>query len=103
MYSVLIFTQAILALLLVCVILIQKTSSDGLAGIGGRSGGLDGIMSAKSSTSFIAKVTAVLIALFFVNCIVLANISNKTSKRSIVDTIQKEQLGRAGNNVPVAE
>lgn len=76
MLNALLFIHLIVALLLVAVILLQKTSTDGLSGIG--SGGNNmGIMSGRSAANFLTRTTIILAIVFFVNAIILANLSTQ--------------------------
>lgn len=75
MLNTLLFIHLMVAVLLVVVILLQKTSTDGLSGIGG--GNNMGIMSGRSAASFLTKTTVTLAAIFFVNAILLANLSTQ--------------------------
>lgn len=76
MLNTLLFVHLIIAILLVVVILLQKTSTDGLSGIG--SGGNNmGVMSGMSAANFLTKTTIVLAIIFFSNALVLANLSTK--------------------------
>lgn len=78
MFSTLLFIHLIIAILLIIVILLQRTSTDGLSGIGG--GGNMGLVSGRSAANFMTKTTIILAVLFFVNALVLANLSSKPSE-----------------------
>ncbi len=76
MLNTLLFVHLILALLLVAVILLQKTSTDGLSGIGGGGNNM-GVMSGRSAANFLTKTTIILAVVFFANALILANLSTK--------------------------
>lgn len=76
MINTLLFIHLIIALLLVIVILLQKTSTDGLSGIGGGGGNM-GLVSGRSAASFLTRMTVVLAIIFFCNALVLANLSSQ--------------------------
>lgn len=88
MQTVLIVLHVILGIMIVAIVLLQG-GSDELKGLG--SSGVDNIMSPSTSASFITKLTAVLAALFIINCLALANLSSRGSRKSIADKIVKEQ------------
>lgn len=90
MQTILMVAHLIIAILLVGVILLQRTNEDGLSGLGG-GGGFGNIMSARSSAGLLSKITSVLAILFFVNCILLANLSLREANKSIVSSIVKEE------------
>lgn len=77
MFSTLLFVHLIIAILLIIVILLQRTSADGLSGIGG--GNNMGLVSGRSAANFMTKTTIILAILFFSNALVLANLSSKPS------------------------
>lgn len=69
MSTVLLIIQLIISIILTGLILIQR-SEGGALGIGGGGGG--GLMSGRSATTSIARVTAILGAVFIVNCLALS-------------------------------
>lgn len=100
--------QAILAVALVFIILIQRNASDGLSGLSGGSGSFGGVVSARASASFLTKTTAILATLFIINCLILGNLASKKSHKSLLDTapvIEKnqEQEKEVPVSVPLAE
>lgn len=99
MFNTLLFIHFIVALLLVAVVLLQKTSTDGLSGIGG--GSNMGLVSGRSAATFLTRTTVILAAIFFVNAIVLANLSTKSSA-SIAKKIEKVEQKLEGSE-PVEE
>ncbi len=90
MQTVLMVVHLIIAVLLVGVILLQRTSEDSLGGLSGGSG-FSGIMSVRSSANLFSRITMILATLFIINCLVLANLSLKQSSQSIISKITIEQ------------
>ncbi|MDX1923793.1 MAG: preprotein translocase subunit SecG [Rickettsiaceae bacterium] len=90
MLNILLVVQIVISLLLIVVILIQRTGADSLSGLSG--GGNTGVMSARSAANFLTNATIVLAALFILNSILLANLSSKlaTTKHKVTEQIQKE-------------
>lgn len=86
MQTILTIIHIIIGILLVITILLQS-GSDELKGLG--SSGVDNVMSPTASASFMTKFTAILATLFMINCLVLANISSKSSKENIADKISQ--------------
>jgi preprotein translocase subunit SecG len=106
MLNTLLFIHLVIALLLVAVILLQKTSTDGLSGIGGGSGNM-GLISGRSAASFLHKLTIILGVLFFVNAIMLANLSSKVNKgiankieQTAEETLKEEE---PATSLPIAK
>jgi preprotein translocase subunit SecG len=83
MQMILFVVQIILALLLIGSVLIQRTSTDGLSGLGSGGAG-KGLISSEASTSFMTKLTAILAALFMLNSLLLANIAHRAHHQSSI-------------------
>jgi preprotein translocase subunit SecG len=85
--------QIVIAVLMIGLVLLQKSDGDSLGGIGGGSGGASAVMSSKASANFLSKTTMVLVAIFMLNCLILAAISNADKKEiaSELDKVIKEQ------------
>jgi preprotein translocase subunit SecG len=95
---VLLVLQIIVAVLMVIAVLLQKSDGDSLSGIGGGSGGLNSVISAKASGSALAKFTMILASVFMLNCLVLALISSKKQKSGslqIDKVLQKEESSKS--------
>jgi preprotein translocase subunit SecG len=92
----------IVSLILVAVILLQRSSTDELQGIaGGGSSALDGVMTGSSSANFMTKLTSILAFIFMFNCLVLVNLSSRNSGTSIVDKI--DSVEQVAKGLPIAE
>ena len=77
--QILLFIQIAVASLLIILVLLQKSDGDSLSGIGGGSGGLNSAISGRSSMSILSKTTMSLVALFMINCLVLASLTKNKS------------------------
>jgi len=96
----------IVSLVLVGVILLQRSSTDELQGIaGGGSSALDGVMTGASSINFMTRLTSILAFVFILNCLILANLSSKNSGTSIVDKIDNTVIAEqvTEKSLPIAE
>ena len=107
MLNTLLFIHLVVALLLVAVILLQKTNTDGLSGIGGGNS-LGGVMTGRAAANFLTKTTIVLATIFFVNAIILANLSTKKHidiDTKLKNTLQEEKSpsDQGENSVPIAK
>ncbi len=89
----LLILQVVVAVLMVVLVLLQKSDGDSLSGIGGGSGGLNSVISSKSSANFLTKLTMVLVGVFMLNCLVLALISSKinNNNRLEIDKVIEQQ------------
>ena len=83
MSTVLLIVQLIISLILTGLILVQR-SEGGALGIGGGGGG--GLMSGRSATNSIARMTWILGAVFIVNCLALSVVFNMENQNtSLID------------------
>ncbi|MDR3425626.1 MAG: preprotein translocase subunit SecG [Alphaproteobacteria bacterium] len=89
MQNVLLVVQLLLAIALIGVILIQRTSADGGGLTGGGGGGtMGGLFTARGSANLLTRTTAALATLFIVNSLVLGAIaSSEHRSKSLVDQI----------------
>ena len=94
MTGILLVVQIILSIMIVTVVLLQKSSSIGL---GAYSGSNESLFGAKGPANFMAKITIVLGILFLANTISLGYLYNNKSDRnkSVLDNIEIPQ------NLPV--
>jgi preprotein translocase subunit SecG len=82
MFPFLLIVQSVIALLLIGVILAQRSEGGGL-GVGGSS---SGFMTARGAADFLTRSTAVLGGLFIVLSIVMAAIAGATREPVKIDT-----------------
>lgn len=87
MMKILLFTQLVIGLLLITVILLQRSNNDGM---GTLSGSNMGVVNARSAATFLTRLTVILIVLFFGNSLILANLSTKNSS-SALDQLEKAE------------
>lgn len=88
MYTILLVTHTILVLFLIAMVLIQRTESDGLSGLGG--GGGNQFMTGRAKGSLMTRTTAILAAAFMITSLVLAMMAGHMTKSSVVDQISSE-------------
>lgn len=97
MMNILLFIHIVISVLLVTAILLHKTGADSLSGLSGRNEGM-GIVTSKAATSFLTRIIVILATCFFINAIILANLSSKRNI-SITDKLQLQ----GSNTVPLAK
>lgn len=83
MYTVLLVIHSILVLFLIGLILLQRSDSDGLSGLGG--GG--NLLSGRAAGNMMTRATAVLATLFILSSLGLTVLGAQHSSRSIADEI----------------
>jgi preprotein translocase subunit SecG len=93
MFAFLLIVQALIAISLIAVILMQRSEGGGL-GVGGSS---SGFMTARGAADFLTRSTAVLGGMFIVLSIVMAAIAGATRQPVKIDT------SLAGTAVPLGQ
>jgi preprotein translocase subunit SecG len=97
-YIFLTVVQALVGLMLVGIILMQKSEGGGL-GVGGSPGGL---MSARGAADFLTRTTAILATIFVALSIALAAIAASSSSGPAVDTSLERTAIPAAAPAPAA-
>jgi preprotein translocase subunit SecG len=89
MTTILIILQVFITFCLIVAVLLQKTSSDSLAGL---SSSGHSVLSSKSSRNIFTKATIILGIAFMLNSLLIAKfyVSSIQSKTSIVKSIEKD-------------
>jgi preprotein translocase subunit SecG len=84
MYTILLVTHTIIVLFLIVLVLIQRSSSDGLGGLGG---GGNQFLTGRASANLLTRTTAILAGAFMCTSLVLAIMASRMSEGSVVDSI----------------
>ena len=102
MSNVLLIIQLIISIFLTGLILIQR-SEGGALGIGGGGGG--GLMSGRSATTSIARMTAILGAVFIINCLALSVVYQIENRDNLIidDATVASQPAEPVVSTPVTE
>lgn len=85
-YTILLVAHTILVLFLIIMVLIQRTDSDGLSGLGGGGGGGGNqFMTGRGAANFMTRTTAILAAAFMLTSLGLATMASHMTSKSIID------------------
>lgn len=92
METILLVVHLLVAIFLVSVILMQRSSGGALDGLGGGSGA-NSILSARGTGNFLTKVTAILATIFFITSLSLSLLykSEEPKAASILETAPATQ------------
>ncbi len=106
MTAVIIVIHLILAIVLVGVILLQRSEGGGL-GMGGGGGGMGGFMTGRATANLLTRATAVIAALFMMTSLTLAILAGgERESRSILDQppapVEQEPAKPEGPSAPLA-
>ncbi len=102
-YSILLVFEVLLSIALIVLILMQHgKGADAGAAFGGGSSGT--VFGSKGSGSFLTRATAILAALFFVNCLALAYVvSHRTQGASVIDSVVDQAEPTTAPTAPASE
>ena len=89
MTSTLLIVQFVLAVVITIAILLQKSASMGL---GAYSGSNESMFGAKGPANFLVKFTFIVGFIFIINTVVLGYLYNQTRQKSVVDTVNTNNL-----------
>ena len=81
MLSILTVLHVVFAITLIIVILLQRSGTDSLGGMGGQA---QPIFSNRATSGFLTKLTAILFALFALNCLVLGKLTNQSAEEPLL-------------------
>ena len=90
MFNIFLIFHALLAIVLIVIILIQRSDGGALGGIGG--GSFSGMVTGRSSANFLTKLTAIIAALFLGNSLLLAILSGNLKEKSIMNNTDIEEI-----------
>ena len=89
LYSILVAIDVLLAIGIIGLVLIQQGKGADVGAAFG-SGASGTVFGARGSASFLTRVTAILVTLFFINSLVLAYLaSHRPVAESVIDTVQE--------------
>mgnify|MGYP004491490345 FL=1 len=98
MINILLVLNIIVVVLLIGIILLQK-SEGGVLGMGG-SGSKNGLLTTRSAGNLITKITYILSALFFIICILLAAlVSRREKSKSFISTMMEKEKSSVAREV----
>ncbi|MFW0777291.1 MAG: preprotein translocase subunit SecG [Rickettsiales bacterium] len=104
MYTVLLVIHTLLVLFLIGLVLIQRSSSDGMGGLGGGGGGGNQFLTGRGQANLLTRTTAILAGAFMVTSLILAIMASRMSESSIVDAIEAEDtLAPITSEMPAEE
>lgn len=103
METVLLVVHLLVAIFLVSVILMQRSSGGALDGLGGGSGA-NSILSARGTGNFLTRLTAILATIFFITSLSLSLLykSGEPKATSILESASAEQSVPDVPSAPVA-
>lgn len=92
MYTILLVIHSIIVLFLIGMVLLQRSDSDGLSGLGG--GGGNQFMTGRGAANFMTRTTAILATAFMVTSLILATMAGRMNQGSIVDSVPAESAAQ---------
>ncbi len=102
-YTILLVAHTILVLFLIIMVLIQRTDSDGLSGLGGGGGGGGNqFMTGRGAANFMTRTTAILAAAFMLTSLGLATMASHMTSNSIIDSVPAVENSTTTEKTPEA-
>ena len=98
MLNIFLIIHLVVCVLLIIVILLQKTGADSISGLGMNSSGKSGLVSAQTAASFLVKTTIILAVIFMCNSIFMSYLFNKENSKSL-NKIESD----INNTIPMAK
>ncbi|WP_375329833.1 preprotein translocase subunit SecG [Candidatus Tisiphia endosymbiont of Nemotelus uliginosus] len=92
MINILLFVHIVIAILLIIVILMQKTGGNGTMGV----------VAGRTVVNFLTRTTVVLATLFMINAVILANLSSKKNS-GIIKKIEQVDDKQQESSLPIAK
>ena len=83
MYTILLVIHTILVVFLIGMVLLQRSDSDGLSGLGG--GGGNQFLTGRGAANLMTRTTAILAGAFMLTSLILATMAGRMNGGSILD------------------
>jgi len=99
MYTILLVIHSIIVLFLIGMVLLQRSESDGLSGLGG--GGGNQFMTGRGAANFMTRTTAILATVFMLTSLILAVMASRMTSNSIIDTAAPVESVEKSGEKPV--
>lgn len=99
MYTILLVIHSIIVLFLIGMVLLQRSDSDGLSGLGG--GGGNQFMTGRGAANFMTRTTAILATAFMLTSLILAVMASRMTSKSIIDTVAPVESIEKSSEKPV--
>ena len=92
MFNLFLIIHAILAIILICSILLQRSDGGALGGLGGGSSNFSGMLEGRRSADFLTKLTTVVGALFLANSLFLAILTKSKNESSVIKSNEIQEM-----------
>lgn len=92
MFNLFLILHAVLAIILILSILLQRSDGGALGGLGGGSANFSGMLEGRRSADFLTKLTTVVGILFLANSLFLAILTKNKSESSVIQNKEIEEI-----------
>ena len=92
MFNLFLIIHAILAIILIFSVLLQRSDGGALGGLGGGSSNFSGMLEGRRSADFLTKLTTVVGALFLANSLFLAILTKSKNESSVIKSDEIQEL-----------
>ena len=92
MFNLFLIIHAVLAVILILSILLQRSDGSALGGLGGGSSNFPGMLEGRRSADFLTKLTTVIGALFLANSLFLAILTKNKNNNTMLQTEEIQEI-----------
>ena len=92
MFNIFLILHAILAVVLILSVLLQRSDGGALGGLGGGSTNFSGMLEGRRSADFLTKFTTVIGVIFLANSLFLAILTKKQNDASVIQSDEIEEM-----------
>ncbi len=92
MFNLFLILHALLAIVLIFSVLLQRSDGGALGGLGGGAGNFSGMLQGRRSADFLTKLTTVVGVLFLANSLFLAILTKNKNESSVIQNEEIQEI-----------
>ena len=92
MFNLFLILHAVLAIILILSVLLQRSDGGALGGLGGGSANFSGMLEGRRSADFLTKLTTIVGVLFLANSLFLAILTKNKNENSVIKNEEIEEI-----------
>ena len=92
MFNLFLILHAVLAIILILSVLLQRSDGGALGGLGGGSANFSGMLEGRRSADFLTKLTTIVGVLFLANSLFLAILTKNKNESSVIQSEEIQEI-----------
>ena len=92
MFNIFLILHAVLAIILILAVLMQRSDGGALGGLGGGSTNFSGMLEGRRSTDFLTRFTTIVGVLFLANSLFLAILTKKDNESAVIKNEEIKEI-----------